>query len=293
MSDSEFPTELNSKEKQISKAKELATQHLGIQTKSAQLTKTQGCFGKTVKVALQTGQCVIIQFRIEQLETEPFERARALLGDKVPIFEAIEDPKLATAGVWPFYMTLIPGKPWLGNTSDIIDKVILPNLHKLQELGRDDVKDFRPFIAKLIEEAPSLKALPLFLGHLDMNEMNVLVELSPSPQPFGIACYCIQFLAGEIIDKVFRERSAFEAMDRGFWEELTENAPKEIREVLEANWEVAQTSVMIGTLFKVMSVERENVFVSKITLKALPQLMRYWIPALRGSNAAYYSNLEV
>lgn len=36
-------------------------------------------------------------------------------------------------------------------------------------------KDFRPFIAKLIEEAPSLKALPLFLGHLDMNEMNVLV----------------------------------------------------------------------------------------------------------------------
>jgi hypothetical protein len=71
-----------------------------------------------------------------------------------------------------------------------------------------------------------------------MNNTNVLVgedtkitgavdwELSPPPQPSGVACYCIQFLAGEIVDKTFRERSASEAMDRGFWDELVENTPK-------------------------------------------------------------------
>lgn len=332
MSDSQFPTTLNNAEKQINKAKELAAKYLGIQAKSAQLTSTQGCFSKTVKVSLQDCRSIIVQFRIEALDTEPFTRARNLLGNTVPIIEAINDPELVDAGVWPFYMTLIPGKPWLeyedewndtqrstcarslgrlfarcfveGNTGDVVDSVILPNLHKLRALAleREDVKPFSLFISKLIGDAPVLKALPLFLGHLDMNEMNILVgedaeitgvidwELSPPPQPFGVACYCIQFLAGEIIDKVFRERSAFEAIDRGFWDGLIENTPEEIRNVLEANWEAIQASVMIGTLFKVMSVEGDEVFVSKITLKALPQLMRYRIPALRGSSTAYSSS---
>ncbi|TVY31311.1 hypothetical protein LSUB1_G009014, partial [Lachnellula subtilissima] len=248
---SQFPTTLNNTEKQINKAKELAAKHLGIQAKSAQLTSTQGCFSKTVKVSLQDGRSIIIQFRIEALDTEPFTRARNLLGNTVPIIEPIDDPELVEAGVWPFYMTLIPGKPWLeyedgwndtqrstcakslgrlfarcfveGNTGDVVDSVILPNLHKLRALAleRDDAKQFSLFIDKLIEDAPALKELPLFLGHLDMNEMNILVgedaeitgvidwELSPPPQPFGVACYCIQFLAGEIIDKVFSRASCF------------------------------------------------------------------------------------
>ncbi|KFX94060.1 hypothetical protein V490_04539 [Pseudogymnoascus sp. VKM F-3557] len=329
MSDSDFPPELNNAEKQISKAKQLASQHLGIKALSAQLTTIQGCFSKTLEVFLQDGRSVIIQFRIEALDVHPFLRARNLLGDTVPIIEAIHDPELVKAGVWPFYMTRIPGKAWLeyedvwnetqratcskslgrvfarcfvqGNASEAVDADIIPNLHKIRALAleRDDVKPFSAYIAKLIENAAALKKLPLFLGHLDINEMNVLVgedaeitgiidwELSPSPQPFGVACYCIQFLAGEIIDKVFRPRPSFEAIDRAFWDGLMENAPAEMRDFLEANWEIVQTAVMIGTVFKVFSVEGDEVFVSKIRLDALPMLMRYRVPALRGSGNAY------
>ncbi|KAM5430486.1 hypothetical protein McanMca71_007198 [Microsporum canis] len=327
MSDSDFPKDLNSAEKQIKRAKELATRHVGIPTETAKLTEIQGCFSRTVEVSLKDGRDIIIQFRIEPLDTEPFTRARSLLGEKVPIIEPIDDPNLVEAGIWPFYMTRIPGKTWLeyenewgdtqrikcakslgslfarcfspGNSSDVVNDVIIPNLRKLRALERDDVKSFLPFIDRLIEDAPALKTLPLFLGHLDLNEMNILVgesgeitgvvdwELSPHPQPFGIACYCIQFLAGEIVDKVFRERPAFEAMDRGFWEGLIENTPKSIRAVLNSNLQAVQTSVMIGTLFKVMSIEGDQVFISEVTLKALPKLIRYQIPALRGSSKAY------
>jgi hypothetical protein len=113
MSDSEFPKELNSAEEQIKRAKELATQHVGIPAETAKLTEIQGCFSKTVEVSLKDDRDIIIQFRIEPLDTEPFARARSLLGDKVPIIESIDDPKLVEAGIWPFYMTRIPRKTWL------------------------------------------------------------------------------------------------------------------------------------------------------------------------------------
>jgi hypothetical protein len=329
MSDSDFPPELNNAERQIHKAKELALQHLGIKALSAQLTTTQGCFSKTLEVFLQDGRSVIIQFRIEALDVTPFLRARKLLGDIVPIIEVIHDPELVKAGIWPFYMTRIPGKPWLeyedvcneiqlatcskslgrvfarcfilGNAGEVVDSDIIPNLHKIQALAleREDVKPFSAFITQLTEEAPALKKLPLFLGHLDINGMDVLVgedgeitgiidwELSPPPQPFGVACYCIQYLAGEIISKVFRPRTEFEAIDRAFWAGLVENSPAEIREILEANWEAVQTAVMIGTVFKVFPVEGDEVSVSRISLGALPMLMRYRIPALRGEGKAY------
>ncbi|KFY38745.1 hypothetical protein V494_04214 [Pseudogymnoascus sp. VKM F-4513 (FW-928)] len=328
-SDSQFPPTLNNAEKQINKAKELATQHLGIEAVSAQLTTTQGCFSRTLEVSLEDGRTIIIQFRIEALDAEPFFGARKLLGDLVPIIEAIHDPELVKDGIWPFYMTRIPGKPIMeyeniwnqnqlatctkslgrvfarcfveGNADEAVDSDIIPNLQKIRTyaLEREDVKPFLVIIDKLIDGAPGLKKFPLFFGHLDINDMNVLAgenaeitgvidwELSPSSRPFGVACYCIQHLAGEFVDKVFRERPGFEAIDRGFWNGLLEDTPIEIRGRLEADWEAVQTAVMIGTLFKTFWVEGDQVSASKLSLNALPMMMRYRIPALRGSSKAY------
>jgi hypothetical protein len=70
-----------------------------------------GGFSKTIEVSLENGKEVIVQFRIEPLDIELFKRARALLGDQVPTIEAINDPTLADAGIWPFYMSRIPRKP--------------------------------------------------------------------------------------------------------------------------------------------------------------------------------------
>lgn len=113
MSDSQFPTTLNSAEKQINMAQELVLQHLRIEATSAQLTTTQGCFSKTLEVSLQDGRTVLIQFRIDALDTEPFIGARKLLGDLVPIIEPIHDPEPVKSGVLPFYMTRIPGMTWV------------------------------------------------------------------------------------------------------------------------------------------------------------------------------------
>lgn len=172
-------------------------------------------------------------------------------------------------------MSCIPGKPWIeyedlwNNTQcakaakslgrlfarcftekdsiDIIEEVIIPDLRKLRAFDGSGVEDIIPYVNRLISEASALKKLPLFLSHFDLNDLNVMVdddaevtgivdwELSPGPQPFGIGCYCIPFLAGEIVNGAFREREAFEVIDRTFWEGLLETVSVEIRELLLAN----------------------------------------------------------
>jgi hypothetical protein len=325
--DFEFPPFFDTLEKQAKRAQQLALQHLGDEVVSAQHVEFQGMFSKTVKVSFKDGRDIIIQFRVEPLDTEPFARARIILGDRVPIIEALDDPELVAAEIWPFYMNCIPGKPWAyyeeewneiqrvnasqslgllfggcfceGDAADVVDNIIFPHLRTLRALERDDVKPFLSFIDKMIEEAPKLRSLPLFLGHYDLNDMNVLTdgegrvtgivdwELSPGPQPFGIALYCIHFLAGEIIDRKFRERPSFEAMERGFWESLIESAPASIREMILRNLEAVQTAALIGILFRVMAIEGDQVMISPVLLKALPQLMCYQIPMIRGSRTAY------
>jgi hypothetical protein len=185
------------------------------------------------------------------------------------------------------------------DTSDVVEKVIIPDLQKLRTLDRNDLEDIIPYIDKLIAEASALKKLPLFLGHFDLNDLNFLVEddaevtgivdweLSPGPQPFGIGYYCIPFLAGGIIDGVFREREAFEVIDRAFWEALLENVFIEIRKLLLANLEAVQTSMLIGMLFRIMPIEGGKVLVNRILLKSVHKLMRYRIPMIRGSSRAY------
>jgi len=141
---------------------------------------------------------------MEELDTDPFMRARALLGDRVPIIEAIDNRALIDDGIWPFYMTRIPGKPWskyedswgdaeqikaaksLGkflagcfvkeDTSSVVDTVIIPNLRRIRALDRDDREGFAPYVDKLITGAPDLKKLPSFLGHFDLNDINLLLD---------------------------------------------------------------------------------------------------------------------
>jgi hypothetical protein len=325
--DSEFPDFLNTSEKQITKAKQLALQHLGFEPIAAQHVALQGMFSKTVRVSFRNGGDGIIQFRIEPLDTEPFTRARNVLGEFIPLIEAIDDIELTSAGIWPFYMNCIPGKPWAnyehqwsdaqrinasislgqvlggccleGSSAQVVDNVIIPSLQKIRAIERDDVKPFFPLIERLIKEAPRLKKLPLFVGHYDLNEMNILAddcgrvtgivdwELSPAPQPFGIGLYGIHFLAGGINNKIFSERPIYEKMERGFWNALVDAVPEPMREVILSNPEAVQTSVLVGIILRVIAIEGDQVMIGDILLRALPYLMRYQIPAIRGSRAAY------
>ena len=76
-------------------------------------------------------------------------------------------------------------------------------------------------------------------------------------------------------------------MERSFWNSLLHNTEPKTRQQIESNWEAVQISVMIGTLFRIFSIEGEKIFVAKITLQALPTLLKYRIPALRGSAKPY------
>ncbi|ESZ94402.1 hypothetical protein SBOR_5195 [Sclerotinia borealis F-4128] len=190
-----------------------------------------------------------------------------------------------------------------GNVEDAVDDDILPKLRKIKSFERNDVQEFFPFIDKLIGEVPSLKKLPLFQGYLVLNVMNVMAdedatmtgiidwELSP-PRPFGVACSAIHYLAGEIIDGVTRQRSAFEEIDRGFWEELISKTPKVAQTKIMDNPEAVQTAFLLGTIFKAIEVAGDQVFISKMSLHQLPLLLRYRIPAIRGSGFAYSGKFE-
>lgn len=323
--DSEFPENLNSTEKQIAEAKLLIAQHLAVPVTEAKPVEIQGCFSKTYEATLKDGRNVIIQFRIEPLEVGPFATAHQLLGDQVPIIEAIEAPHLTQQKVWPFYMSKIPGATWLeqekqwqdeqqivcmkslgrlyakcfmpGSSDEAVEKVI-DHLRRIRALDEKDVSQYYELIDHLIRSAPQLRSLPLFYTHFDLNGMNILSDKAgqitgvvdwemASVQPFGIGCGYIHYLAGEIVDKQWQERPAYDAMERGFWDSLFEKTDAKIRRQLMSNLDAVQTSVMIGTLFRIFGLEGEEIMVAERLLKTLPILAKYRIPALRGSATAY------
>ena len=323
--DEEFPESLNTTEKQIAEAELLLARHLAVSVTKIKPVEIQGCFSKTFEATLKDGREVIIQLRIEPLEVEPFATARQLLGNQVPIIEAIEAPHLVEQKVWPFCMSKIPGATWLeqeekwqdeqqiaclqslgrlyarcflpGSSKDAVEKVI-DHLRQIRALNEPDISQYHELIDHLITSVPQLQSLPLFYTHFDLNEMNILADQTgqitgiadwelASVQPFGIGCGYIHFLAGEIVNKQWQERSAFDAMERGFWDSLFEHADKKIRQQLMSSLDTVQTSVVIGTLFRVFGLEGDKIMVAERLLKSLPLLTKYRIPALRGSASAY------
>ena len=183
---------------------------------------------------------------------------------------------------------------FLPGSSDLAVEKVMSDLGRCRALDREDVRPYHDIIDQLIEEAPQLRALPLSYTHFDLNGMNILADQTgaitgivdwemAAPRPFGINCGCIPFLAGEIVNKTWQEKAAFEAMERGFWESLLQDADLTVRQQIESNLNAIQTTTLIGTLLKVFSIEGETIFVAQIPLKALPTLLKYRIPALRGS----------
>lgn len=112
ISDADMPPCLNTPAKQAKKARELAQAHSGIPTRKAQGPGLQGFFSRTMIVTLQTGDELVVQFRPEVLDMEPFKLARAKLGSVVPDIGCLEDDELEQNRIWAYWMTRCPGKTW-------------------------------------------------------------------------------------------------------------------------------------------------------------------------------------
>jgi len=109
-SNADLPNCLNTESKHVKKAKQLAHSHSGLPARRAQGPRTQGFFSRTVIVTLQNGEEIVIQFRPEIMDIEPFKLAREALGPIVPDIGLLKDEELESDGIWAYWMTCIPGQ---------------------------------------------------------------------------------------------------------------------------------------------------------------------------------------
>ncbi|KAI9820413.1 MAG: hypothetical protein M1826_000939 [Phylliscum demangeonii] len=321
-----LPTSLRTAAHQEQRARELAEKHMKKATQAARFPQIQGMFSLTVIVVFQDGLEGVVQFRYEPLDLEPFRRARAAMGELVPTAELLEDKELQAAGLWPVYLSCIPGVTWLeranrwtpqhngrvarslgrvlaqgvvgGTSEEVIESHVLPKLRALLESGHAEIQPFAAQIQRLIDDAHRLDPLPLQIAHLDLNQLDIMVteegevsglvdwELSPPPTPFGMGCSRILSLAGRYRDRKYSEREEFQEMERGFWEEMVGHAPATVQPTLRAHPEAVQIGVRIGTVLDTLDSGVSGKF-NPAALGALPKLLTYRIPALRGADPPY------
>jgi len=293
-SDSDLPKSLNTPTKQQKKARQLASSHAGIPAIKARGAYPKGFFSRTVLVELQDGEEVVIQFRPERLDIEPFELARKVLGPVVPEIKPLQDEELDREGIWAYWMTRMPGKTWLegfrgkdptylvtinrslgrilsrgfvaDNSEQVVERQLRPHLNLILTSKDDQVRRFHDTAADLLGKLDQLKMLPLFISHFDLNEVNVMIdddcevsgiidwELSV-PLPFGMGFCRIHTTAGEFSEGKFYMPPDFENAEKGFWQEIYDGVPESVRKLLDTDPDAVQTAVMLGTLLDAFQLD--------------------------------------
>ena len=326
-SDADMPQFLNTATKQAKKARELAHAHSGIPARKAQGPRLQGFFSRTMIVTLKTGDEIVIQFRPEVLDLEPFKMARAALGSVVPEIGRLEDEELDQNQIWAYWMTRCPGKMWLdgirgkdgtalitinrslgrilsrgfveGKSEQVMEEKIRPHLQLLLASKNDHIRPFHGIAKDLSQKLEQLSSLPLFISHFDLNAVNILVdeecevsgiidwELS-SCLPFGMGLSRIHTLAGEYSEQKFYMPPSFEDAERGFWQEIYKGISAETRRVFDDNVDAVQTAVTLGTLLDAFQLDEGDIGpYNPVVVEALPKLLTYRIPMVRGSDPPY------
>ncbi|RDL40083.1 uncharacterized protein BP5553_00062 [Venustampulla echinocandica] len=325
-SNADLPKCLDTESKQVKKAMQLAHSHSGIPAKTAQGPPIQGFFSRTMIVTLQNGEEVVIQFRPEPLDMEPFKLAREAFGSFVPDIELLEDKELESDNIWVYWMTRIPGKPWFearnrkgpkalvtinkslgrilskghikGSSDEVVDNKLRPRLELLLSSDDGQILPFKDMITDLLGKLDQLKTLPLFMSHFDLNELNVMLDENcevsgmvdwefSKPLPFGMGFDRIHTLAGEFSEKKFHMPDEFHESERGFWQEVFDGVPVDLRKVLDANLDVVQMAVILGTLLGTFELEEGKIVCNPVSVEALPKFLSYRIPFIRGSDPPY------
>ena len=225
-------------------------------------------------VTLQTGDDVVIQFRPEVLDVEPFKIARTALGSVVPDIGLLEDEELEQNQIWAYWMTRCPGKTWFegvrgkdstalitinpslgrilsrgrveGKSSLIIEQKVCSHLQLLLASQDDQICKFHGVAHELLDRVEQLASLPPFISHFDLNAVNILVsedcevtgiidwELSAC-LPFGMGFSRIHTLAGEYSAGKFQMPPEFEDAGRGFWQEIYDGVSADTRKINDSN----------------------------------------------------------
>ncbi|KAF1845993.1 uncharacterized protein K460DRAFT_386372 [Cucurbitaria berberidis CBS 394.84] len=268
-----------------------------IPAKKAERPRPQGFFSRTVIVTLQNGEDVVVQFRLEPLDLEPFQVSRRVLGATVPHIKVIQDKELESEKIWAYWMTRIPGKTWLegargrvsqtrvttvrslgrilskgyvdDNSGLVIDSKLHPHLELLLASEDPQIRRFHVVAKDLIGKLDQLKNLPLFVAHFDLNHVNIMVD--EDCEVSGIKFYM---------------PPEFEDAERGFWQEIWDGIPENVRS--RANPEAVQIAVTLGTLLGAFQLEDGKIGpYNPVVVGALPKFLTHRIALIRGSGSPY------
>jgi hypothetical protein len=276
---------------------------------------------------LQNGDELVVQFWPEVLDVEPFKIARTALGSVVPDIGLLDDEELEQNQIWAYWMTRCPGKTWFegvrgkdstalitinrslgrilsrgfveGESSLVVEQTIRPHLQLLLASQNDQIRSFHSIAQNLLDKLDQLASLPLFISHFDLNEVNIMIieecevtglidwELSTC-LPFGMGFSRIHTLAGEYSARIFHMPHEFEDAERGFWQEIYDGVSADTRKTVDSNIDAVQTAVTLGTLLGAFQLDEGKIGpYNPVVINALPKLLSYRIPLVRGSDPPY------
>lgn len=325
-SDNDLPKLLNTPTKQVKRIKKLVSEHLGSASKRVDRPPMQGMFSRTFFVTLADRREVVIQFRTEKLGLDALKVAKGALGQVVPDAVALPDEELEGECVWAYSLERLPGKMWvhgvagkgaegriainkslgrvlskgwLANDSHgAVSTTVRPHLEAILASPLTEAEAYRPLLQGFLGKLEGISKLPLWVSHYDLNDVNVLIdedcevtglidwELSV-PKPFAVGLGRIHTLAGEYTGGEFWMPDEFEVAEQAFWKELFGGMSQEIRGVLEANIDLIQDAVILGTILDTFFWEEGKVGCGEVPMKALPKFLTYRIPQVRGDEPPY------
>ncbi|KAJ6188224.1 hypothetical protein N7519_003132 [Penicillium mononematosum] len=281
-SDKDLPKLLDTPTKHVKWVKKLVLRHLRSAVKHIDRPPMQGMFSRTLLLTLGDGREVVQQFRTEPFDLDAFKIAKKALG---PVMWVHGIAGKGAKGRIAINKSLghVLSKGCLANSSDeAVNGRVRNHLEALLASPR------RRYQSKL----------PLWVAHYDLNQVNVLIdeecnitglidwELS-SPLPFGVGFGRIHTYAGEYTGGGFWVPDEFEDAERAFWNELFDGMPAETRDELRNQIDLVQDAVILGTLLDCLAFEQGKVVIGSVPKKALPKLLTYRIPFVRGNEPPY------
>ncbi|KAK4196844.1 hypothetical protein QBC40DRAFT_286553 [Triangularia verruculosa] len=325
-SDNDLPKLLNTPTKQVKRIKKLVSEHLGSTSKRVDRPPMQGMFSRTFFVTLADGRGVVIQFRTEKLDLDAFKVAKGALGQVVPDAVDLKDEELENEGVWAYSLERLPGKMWVhgvagkgaegriavnrllgrilskgclaDSSGEAVSTKVRPHVEAILASPLDEVATYRPLLQGFLDKLDEISKLPLWVSHYDLNDVNVIIDEScevtglvdwelSTPKPFAVGLGRIHTLAGEYTGGEFWMPDEFEVAERAFWKELFAGMSQNTRGMLEKNIGLVQDAVILGTLLDTFFWEDGKVGCGKVSIKALPKFLTYWIPQVRGEKPPY------
>lgn len=190
-------------------------------------------------------------------------------------------------------------KGYLADHSDeAVSGRVQSHIEAILASPRDEIKPYKDQLQGFYDSLEKFKKLPLWVSHYDLNEVNVLIdedcnitglidwELS-TPLPFGVCFGRIHTYAGEFSEGKFCIPDEFEDAEKAFWNALFDEMPKEVSQKLKSEIDLVQEAVILGTILNSFPFENGEVLVGKVSSRALPKLLTYQLPFVRGQEPPY------